>query len=83
MWTPVPLATWLSTGSICRCSTAQVSPVPGHVHLLPQEHLDLGKGSSDAIFQILFLIILFSSISSELILISLYLALERFQFSIN
>lgn len=28
---------------------------PGHVHLLPQEYLYLGKGSSDAIFQILFL----------------------------
>lgn len=42
----------------CFVCTAQLQG-PGHVHLLPQEHLDLGKGSSDAVFQILFLTILF------------------------
>lgn len=33
----------------CFVCTAQLQG-PGHVHLLPQEHLDLGKGSSDAVF---------------------------------
>lgn len=72
----------VALGRKCLQTAASHRQLQGQGHPLPQEHLNFGKGLLMP-FSRFFPLQYFSLTSSKFILISLYLALESFQFSIN
>lgn len=73
------------TGSVCRPQQPEehrATARPRSLRLLPQEHPNVWKTDLLMLF-FFFLKIFFSSTSSKLILVSLSLALQSLQFSIN